>query len=52
MISKLIFNIFKSVGLFCLNWVFNFIDEDKDGVIEESEIKSLNKRIKEMMGAK
>ena len=52
MIKGILFSVLKSIGLFCLNWVYKFIDTDKDGIIEEEEIKDLTKRIKTIIGAK
>jgi len=52
MLKEILFSLVKSVGLFCLNWIYKFIDTDKDGVIEEEEIKALTARIKEIIGAK
>jgi hypothetical protein len=48
-VQLILFRVLKSVGLFCLNWVYDFIDEDKDGVIEKKEIKNLNSRIKKWL---
>jgi Ca2+-binding EF-hand superfamily protein len=49
---KFIFEILKSFGLWCLSYVFNFIDEDKDGVIEKEEVEDLIKRIKDLIKKK
>jgi len=52
MISKILFSIFKGVAVFCLNWIYNFIDTDNDGVIEEEEVEALTTRIKQIIGKK
>jgi len=52
MISKILFSLFKSLAVFCLNWIYKLVDEDKDGVIEKEELESLTARIKEIIGSK
>jgi Ca2+-binding EF-hand superfamily protein len=52
MIKEFIFTILKKIGLFFLNLIFNFIDKDKDGVIEKDEIESLIKEINSIINKK
>ena len=42
---KIFFSIMKTIALYSLNWVYDYIDEDKDGVIEKNEIKDFTDKI-------
>ena len=37
--------IFKSLALFCLRWLYNFIDDDKDGKVTKKELLKAYEKI-------
>lgn len=51
-ISKILFAIFKRLATFALNWIYNFVDMDKDGVIEKEEVEALTNKIQEIIKSK
>jgi Ca2+-binding EF-hand superfamily protein len=46
---KIYFVIMKKIALFALNWVFEFIDANKNGKIEKREIKAFVKEIQKIL---
>lgn len=44
--KQIIATLIKNLALFSLNWLYNFIDDDKDGKITKKEILKVFDKIK------
>ena len=45
--KPILLKVFKSLALFCLKWLYNFIDDDKDGKITKRELLKAAEKIKQ-----
>lgn len=46
---KILKNIFKSLAIFAMEYVYNYLDKDKDGLISKLEIEDFTRKIKEVL---
>ena len=46
--KEIIFKILRNVLSFALNWIYSYIDDDKDGKITKKEIKATIEKFKKI----
>ena len=46
MLNKFILLIMRKLAEFSLTWIYNYIDENKDGLLSKREINKFTKKIK------
>jgi hypothetical protein len=47
--KRLIFTIMRRLAIFAVNWVYCYIDVDKDGKLSKKELAQFSKKLKSLM---
>ncbi len=43
---KIIYEILRKVAFYCLNYLYNYLDKNKDGALDKTEIEKTLKELK------
>lgn len=47
--KQIIYKIVKGLFLWCLNYVYNYIDKDNDGQLSKEELQALYLQLKDLL---
>lgn len=48
--KNIIISVLRKVAFYCLNYIYNYLDHNKDGAIDKDEIDKTLKELKTFLG--